>query len=136
MTGQIVPRSKQGKAMSGVIHEDFPARLRVAIKGKFTQQSLASEIGYSVSGVKKWFSGHTDPSWSAVVLIARTCGVSLDWLAGRELNEASKPEIDVETLSAVIREVALNASERQEVLSPQETAKWVSQLYRVSMRMK
>lgn len=56
-------------------------RLKVAMKGRHTIETLAAATGTSVSGVKKWLSGNTDPGWSGIVAAAAACQVSLDWLA-------------------------------------------------------
>lgn len=62
----------------------FGRRLKAAMVGRHTQESLAESIGASVSGVKKWLSGSADPGWSYVVAAAAACEVSLDWLATGE----------------------------------------------------
>lgn len=63
----------------------FRLRLREAIKiGGQTQESLAAEVGVSLSGLRKWLSGATDPGLSGVAAAAAICGVSLDWLATGE----------------------------------------------------
>ena len=59
----------------------FAERLKLAMKGRYTQETLAEAIGASLSGVKKWLSGASDPGWSSVVAAASACNVSLDWLA-------------------------------------------------------
>lgn len=56
-------------------------RLKAAMAGRHTQESLAEAVGASLSGVKKWLSGVADPGWSSVVAVAAACEVSLDWLA-------------------------------------------------------
>jgi transcriptional regulator with XRE-family HTH domain len=59
----------------------FGDRLRLAMKGRLTQEELAKATGASLSGVKKWLSGASDPGWSGIVAAAQVCGISLDWLA-------------------------------------------------------
>lgn len=60
----------------------FEARFREALKGSgLTLEDLAEQIDLSVSGVKKWLYGQSDPSLSAVARAATALNVSLDWLA-------------------------------------------------------
>lgn len=61
--------------------KELSGRLKLAMKGKFTQETLADEIGVSLSGVKKWLSGASDPKWSSIVSVSEACGVSVEWLA-------------------------------------------------------
>lgn len=59
-------------------------RMKLAMRGCHTQESLAVAIPMSLSGLKKWLSGESDPAWSNIVAAAAACGVSLDWLATGE----------------------------------------------------
>lgn len=117
----------------------FANRLKQAMRGKFTQETLAEEIGLSLSGIKKWFSGITDPSWSSVVLAAKACGVSLDWLATGEQPAAgtnTAMPIDEEVLLAAIQAVEADLHDRGETMLPQDKSRLIYLLYRTRMKEK
>lgn len=138
----------------------FAQRLKKAMKGKFTQETLADEIGVSVSGIKKWFSGVTDPSLSRVALAADACGVSLDWLAfGRgfgpsdeehlhntvpdaaqeeamSFREPESSALDENVLHATIEAVETDLHERGETMSPSDKSRLIYLLYRTRMKEK
>jgi transcriptional regulator with XRE-family HTH domain len=57
-------------------------RLRLAISETgLTLDRFATDAGVSVSGLKKWLSGVSDPAFGSIVDAARVAGVRLDWLA-------------------------------------------------------
>lgn len=117
----------------------FAGRLKIAMKGKFTQETLAEKIGISVSGLKKWFSGTTDPSWSNVVSAAKACDVSLDWLAtgveyGSETGQANM--LDEEVLLAAVQAVEMDLHERGETMAPEDKSRLIYLLYRTRMNEK
>lgn len=61
----------------------FPSRLKAArIACGLTQQKAADSFSITLRGYCKWEAGQSEPSLSTVALIARTLGVSADWLLG------------------------------------------------------
>ncbi|OSQ41646.1 XRE family transcriptional regulator [Thalassospira sp. MCCC 1A01428] len=65
-----------------MFRKDLAERLKLALaQSGFTQEVLAEKIGVSLSGVKKWLTGTSDPKWSSIVSISEVCGVSVEWLA-------------------------------------------------------
>jgi phage repressor protein C with HTH and peptisase S24 domain len=80
-----------------VFRKELSERLKLALaKAGFTQEVLAEKIGVSLSGVKKWLTGASDPKWSSIVSTSEVCGVSVEWLAtGKGAMMASRQrEID------------------------------------------
>ncbi|WP_412557567.1 helix-turn-helix domain-containing protein [Thalassospira sp. MIT1370] len=116
----------------------FASRLKTAMRGKFTQETLAEEIGFSVSGIKKWFSGTTDPSWSAIIQVALACNVSLDWLAfGTEpQSDRANEAVDEEVLLAAIQAVETDLHDRGETMEPSDKSRLIYLLYRTRMKEK
>jgi transcriptional regulator with XRE-family HTH domain len=61
---------------------DFYKRLRIARdRRSLTQSRLAAQAGISLRQLTRYELGHFDPTATPAAL-ARTLGVSLDWLAG------------------------------------------------------
>lgn len=57
-------------------------RLKLAIgETRMTLDSFATAAGVSVSGLKKWLAGVSDPAFGSIVDAARVANVRLDWLA-------------------------------------------------------
>lgn len=115
---------------------DFGLRLREAMKGRHTQESLAAAIGISLSGLKNWLTASpSDPGWSSVILAARECGVSLDWLAtGKGPKEApagatDSAGIDEDLMREVIEAIEENLAERAVTLAPGKKAMLINDLY-------
>ena len=63
-----------------------------------SQMELADRLGVSRQAVSRWESGDTTPTMDKLKSLARSDGVSLDWLcsdtADGEPPEAAKPEAD------------------------------------------
>jgi transcriptional regulator with XRE-family HTH domain len=60
-------------------------RLRTAMKAaKVTGEMLSEQIDLSLSGIRKWTSGQTDPGFSHMARAAEVLDLSLDWLATGE----------------------------------------------------
>ncbi|MGO1078291.1 helix-turn-helix domain-containing protein [Inquilinus sp. CA228] len=60
-------------------------RLRTAMKAaKVTGEMLSEQIDLSLSGIRKWTSGQTDPGFSHMARAAEALDLSLDWLATGE----------------------------------------------------
>lgn len=60
----------------------FAERLKVAIaQAGRTQEVLASDVGLSLSGFRKWLYGDTEPQMSGLVRAADALGVTIEWLA-------------------------------------------------------
>lgn len=63
----------------------FNARLKSARKTKgYTMQRLADVVGISMRGYQYYESGHREPNFGTLVLLANTLDVSIDWLLGRD----------------------------------------------------
>lgn len=61
----------------------FSDRLRIAI-GERSIRAFAGESGISYGAMHKYFAGTTQPTLDNLVILARTTGVSLEWLATGE----------------------------------------------------
>lgn len=68
--------------------DGFPERLKVAI-GADTPYAFAKKSGISESLVRKYLAGDSLPSIERAWVMAKTAGVSLDWLAGGDGESAS-----------------------------------------------
>ncbi|AYY04898.1 MULTISPECIES: helix-turn-helix transcriptional regulator [Enterobacteriaceae] len=75
--GPKVPLSDNQKGTT------FSDRLRKAIDGKSIRQ-FAADCGISYGAMHKYFAGHTQPTLDNLVVLARTAGVSIEWLATGE----------------------------------------------------
>ena len=53
-------------------------------KAGMSQIDLADAMGVSRQSVSKWETGEANPEISKLTQLARTLGVSVDWLLGRE----------------------------------------------------
>jgi transcriptional regulator with XRE-family HTH domain len=75
-------------------------RLRTAMKAAgVTGEMLSEQIDLSLSGIRKWTSGQTDPGFSHMAKAAEVLDLSLDWLATGEgpmwRRERRAPEVAV-----------------------------------------
>lgn len=58
-----------------------------------SQEALAEQIGVSRQAISKWETGEASPEISKLPLLARTFGVTADWLLNEE-EEAAEPDVD------------------------------------------
>ncbi len=79
------------------------ARVREArTRAGLTQREVSELLGVSAHTVWCWEAGKTKPSADHVVELASRCGVSTDWLLGREVvEEELLEETDVSFRQAV-----------------------------------
>lgn len=75
-------------------------------KAGLSQEALAERIGVSRQAISKWETGEASPEISKLPLLARTFGVTADWL----LDDTAEPEGDTE------------ATPEAESTAPEETA--------------
>lgn len=69
--------------------EDVASRIREArAKAGLTQAEVARLLGVSAHTVWSWEGGRVRPNQEHLVELARHCGVSTDWLLGRDVIEA------------------------------------------------
>ena len=61
--------------------ENFQSRLK-ELRGTNSQANFAKLIGVTQVALSSWERGARDPAASTISLIARSCGVSSDWLLG------------------------------------------------------
>lgn len=117
--------------------QEMLSRLRIAMKSAgLTQEELAERIGLSLSGVKKWLSGVSDPRWQSVVKAAEACNVKLQWLATGEgvMTETNDHHsMNEESLLSAIVAVETDLHERREVLEPKDKSKLIYLLYRTKL---
>lgn len=59
----------------------FGERLRGSMPAGMKLADFAAEVGISLSGLKSWLSGGSDPGRYGLVAAAKACGVDLNWLA-------------------------------------------------------
>jgi len=55
----------------------------------WTQKDLANALKVNVKNVSRWELGSSAPSFEAVILLAKVLEVSLDYLAGTEVNSSN-----------------------------------------------
>ena len=73
---------------------DFAKRINYAIERAGGPSALSRTTGYSLSTIRKWTSGESDPSRERLVNLADICDVSLLWLAsgeGEPSNQVDRP---------------------------------------------
>lgn len=63
-------------------------------KAGLSQEALAERIGVSRQAISKWETGEASPEISKLPLLARTFGVTADWL----LDDSAEPEEDAEAI--------------------------------------
>lgn len=78
----------------------------------FSQEALAEKIGVSRQAISKWETGEAAPELSKLALLAKTFGVTADWL----ISEDNPPE-----------SAAQGASQKQPA-APAPNANWVDSL--------
>lgn len=64
----------------------FGERLRLlrSVRGNISQKDFAHEMGIPQPTLSSYESGKINPTVDAVINIAEKCGVSMDWLCGRD----------------------------------------------------
>ncbi len=63
----------------------FKDRLRTArLSNHYTQQQVADAIGVTLRSYQRYESGHIEPPYQTLVLLADFFNVSLDYLFGRD----------------------------------------------------
>lgn len=60
--------------------DDFPSRLKQAM-GKHSIRGFARDCGFSDTVLRQYLNGQSEPTRPALLAIARTAHVSLEWLA-------------------------------------------------------
>lgn len=60
-------------------------------KAGLSQEALAEKLGVSRQAVSKWETGESVPELAKLVLIAKTFGVTTDWLLSEEGETADEP---------------------------------------------
>ena len=79
LTGERLTGEGSTKMMQG-----FSDRLALVLRGKFGHGEFAEKVGVSVSGVRKWLAGTSEPTLSKLVAIGKAADISLEWLATGE----------------------------------------------------
>lgn len=119
----------------------FGERMAVAIQRAGGATRMAEKAGVSGSVLRKWRAGHSDPSRTHLVNMARAAGVSLEWLAtgegdpdqgagARPQGGAGPTEEDLELLESVARASFDELQRRGLHLEPAAQARLVRVLYR------
>lgn len=63
----------------------FGGRLKIALKAnQMTIDGLSNDTGISVSGIKNWSRGHSEPNLGNLVTVAKALNVTVQWLATGE----------------------------------------------------
>lgn len=96
-------------------------------KAGLSQEALAERIGVSRQAISKWETGEASPEISKLPLLARTFGVTADWL----LDDTAEPEEDAEVLSEkeTAPEAAASSEIHEETDAPvQAWPSWVEHL--------
>lgn len=119
-------------AESGVSLAEAIVRLRVAVKNAGGATVVAQRSGLSLSTLNNYLREVSEPKVVALALLAKTCGVSLDWLMfgvgeGAPLHvpdQAPRPR-EVQGLVWVPRyEVAASAGAGSEVVEEPRATHW------------
>lgn len=82
------PTAEERAALKVAVHDAVHIRIDYLRAGK-TVAGFARRLGVRHSVVARWCNGSLTPSIENLVLIARTCGVSLCWLAGENALDES-----------------------------------------------
>lgn len=61
--------------------DDFPSRLKKAV-GENSIRGFARSCGFSDTVLRQYLNGQSEPTRPALLAIARSAGVSLEWLVG------------------------------------------------------
>tara|TARA_R110002012_G_scaffold309795_1_gene517074 strand:- start:584 stop:1087 length:504 start_codon:yes stop_codon:yes gene_type:complete len=138
---------RKHSSSSNELERGFGARLKEAI-GQRSVLSFAKECGISDSLVRKYLAGSL-PGLDKALVMARTLGVSLEWLATGEgemvkvdgVQEPSAhyhgeaaPAIDMEKLEEVITKTQRMLQERGVRLKPEAEAKVIRLIYEYYIR--
>ena len=63
-------------------------------KEGLSQEALAEKLGVSRQAISKWETGEATPEISKLILIAKTFGVSTDWLLSEDDPEVDKDKVE------------------------------------------
>src|SRR3954469_22427334 len=70
----------------------FAEKVRNLLKARrLSQSELAEALGTSQPQVSRWLEGGTPPRWDYLLKMARTLGVSADYLIAAEQDEPPQP---------------------------------------------
>lgn len=128
----------QGVNVQAAKVDAFGERMAVAIKRAGGATRMAEKADVSGSVLRKWRAGHSDPSRTHLVNMARAAGVSLEWLATGEGDPdqgAGAPtglgsaDIDLDALEDVAVKVLGLLDQRRPDLSPRARARIVRLVY-------
>ncbi|HGW2997532.1 TPA: XRE family transcriptional regulator [Escherichia coli] len=108
--GQMIPLSVNQKGTT------FGERLRKVVGDKSIRQ-FASECGISYGAMHKYFSGLTQPTLDNLVVLAKTAGVSIEWLAVGSGSEGQVQRTEViSTSAAAVSDVNGNKVDLEEFI--------------------
>lgn len=119
----------------------FGERMAVAIKRAGGATRMAERAGVSGSVLRKWKAGHSDPSRTHLINMARAASISVEWLAtgegepdqgagGRPQGITGPVETDLDLLEHVTRAAFDDLQRRGLRLEPAALARLVRVLYR------
>jgi phage repressor protein C with HTH and peptisase S24 domain len=81
--------SADGKQAETDALSSFPTRLKQAM-GDSSIRGFARECGFSDTVLRQYLNGQSEPTRPALLAIARTAQVSLEWLAVGEVNSSGR----------------------------------------------
>jgi transcriptional regulator with XRE-family HTH domain len=113
----------------------FSDRLREAIGGR-SLRSFGADCGLSEGALRKYLTEKSEPGMSALVSMARTAGVRIEWLAtgdgpmrGKDLPPGGQGAIDREIMETTIRIIEEVFEEHDLELPPAKKAKLIMLLH-------
>ena len=135
-------KSQEVKVQAGKV-DAFGERMAVAIQRAGGATRMAEKAGVSGSVLRKWRAGHSDPSRTHLINMARAAGVSVEWLATGEGDPdqgaaaptgLGAPDISLDALEEVVEKVLALLDQRRPDLSAKARARIVRLVYEFSIR--
>jgi len=112
--------------------KEFANRLRESIPHGWSQERFAKSVDASLSGLKNWLSGTSEPGRPYLEAIARVTGVSVRWLVMGEGDKDSKTGAVEGVLDMEVLEFAFEMSEKiflNKGISSERKAKMFAHIY-------
>lgn len=99
--------------------QKFPERLKVAIGSK-SARAFAFACGLSPAAVHQYLAGKTEPTRLALIAIAHTAGVNLEWLMTGKGTKDKGNMYDVDIYDGIIEAVESFLQSAGKILPPEK----------------
>ena len=109
---------------------DFSQRLKKAVKAAGGNKAVSIRSGIVLGTLSQYVRGISSPTIEKIAIIAKSCNVSLDWLAyGNEALPISINDFDKDVLIKSIETVERGLNETNRVMEPTDKAELVVAVY-------